>query len=257
MSLPRFVFFRVIAALILREMMTRYGKTPGGYVWALIEPVSYIIILSFVFSAVVREPALGDVFPIFFATGVIPFMCYRNTQGAVASAFGFNRNLFTYPQVTLLHAIIARTILQAVTAAVVGTAIFGALFWMYPVSMNIDYLTVIGAGVIGVYQGLCMGIVNCTMFIIAPVWKRVFTVLTSPLFLISGVLFIPESLPPDIREILLINPIAHSIGLFRAGFYSTYEPDYVNYTYILGGGVLLITLGVALIRRYEGYLSER
>ena len=35
----RFASFRAIGALILREMATSYGRSPGGYIWAILEPV--------------------------------------------------------------------------------------------------------------------------------------------------------------------------------------------------------------------------
>ena len=34
---------RAVAALVLREMSTRYGRTPGGYLWAILEPLGMII----------------------------------------------------------------------------------------------------------------------------------------------------------------------------------------------------------------------
>ena len=40
---------RAIGALILREMSSSYGRSPGAYVWAILEPVAGIALLSLVF----------------------------------------------------------------------------------------------------------------------------------------------------------------------------------------------------------------
>ncbi len=66
-SRPKFQTLRVIFALMVREMATRYGRSWGGYFWALAEPVGTIAILSLAFSQFIRTPALGDSFMLFYA----------------------------------------------------------------------------------------------------------------------------------------------------------------------------------------------
>lgn len=53
---------RSVSALMLREMSTRYGRTPGGYIWAILEPLGMIIILGLAFALLVRVPAMGTSF---------------------------------------------------------------------------------------------------------------------------------------------------------------------------------------------------
>ena len=56
---------RIIVALILREIGTSYGRSPGGYIWALAEPVLGIALLTAIFSIGFRIPPLGNNFSIF------------------------------------------------------------------------------------------------------------------------------------------------------------------------------------------------
>ncbi|MEE4238445.1 MAG: ABC transporter permease, partial [Anderseniella sp.] len=77
---------RVLFALVMREMATRYGRNAGGYIWAVLEPVGTLAILSLVFSAIARKPALGDNFPIFFATGYMAFHFYMDISRAVSAS---------------------------------------------------------------------------------------------------------------------------------------------------------------------------
>lgn len=51
-----FPTFRTVMALVLREMSSRYGRSPGGYIWAVLEPVGTILILSIAFSFMLRSP---------------------------------------------------------------------------------------------------------------------------------------------------------------------------------------------------------
>jgi ABC-type polysaccharide/polyol phosphate export systems, permease component len=59
-----FASFRAIMALILREIATTYGRSPGGYVWAVLEPAAGIALLTLIFSAGFRSPPLGTVFSL-------------------------------------------------------------------------------------------------------------------------------------------------------------------------------------------------
>ena len=61
----RFASLRAIGALILREMSTSNGRSPGGYLWAVLEPAGGIALLSLVFAAAFRNPPIGISFPMF------------------------------------------------------------------------------------------------------------------------------------------------------------------------------------------------
>ena len=99
--------------------------------------------------------------------------------------------------------------------------------------------------------------INCVLFPMFPTWQRIFEVISRPLFLISGVFYTPEMIPPDVRDVLLFNPLVHVIGLMRTGFYPTYHADYISFPYLIGAPLLLITVGILLLRRYQGYLLEQ
>ncbi|WP_260008654.1 hypothetical protein [Leisingera sp. M527] len=58
-------------------MSTRYGRTPGGYLWAILEPMAAILFLAIGFSLVIRSPSLGS-FLLFYATGFLPFNLYQS-----------------------------------------------------------------------------------------------------------------------------------------------------------------------------------
>ncbi|RVO93582.1 ABC transporter permease, partial [Sinorhizobium meliloti] len=70
-------YIRVVAAMIAREMSTRFGRKPGGYIWALLEPAGYIAMMTVIFGALARAPALGTSFVLFFATGYLGYQLYQ------------------------------------------------------------------------------------------------------------------------------------------------------------------------------------
>ena len=114
-SAPRFGSLRTILALILREMSTSYGRSPGGYLWAILEPALAIGVMVAIFSTGFRSPRLGTNFPIFYASGFLVYFCFSNPSIRVSQAVNFSKQLLAYPRVTFIDTIIARFLLSALT----------------------------------------------------------------------------------------------------------------------------------------------
>lgn len=249
--------FRVISALVLREMTTRYGRSAGGYIWAILDPLAFIVIFSIIFSQITKDPAVGRSFPLFFATGVIAFSIYRDISDACGGAFTFNKPLFTYPHITIVDAVLARAALQFLTQFLVAVIVFTGIFIIEDARPNIDLGPVMAAILIAAFIGLSVGMMNCLLFVFVPTWQRLWAVISRPLFLISGVFFMPEMLPPAIRELVLLNPLVHVVGLMRRGFYPTYEADYINWWLMLGAPALILVAALVSLRRFQGRLLEQ
>ena len=110
---------RIVSAFIIREIATRYGRSPGGYIWALLEPLAFIAMMSMLMSAFGRLPSMGDSFPLFYATGFLAFNMYKSMEAYLASSISANKPLMSYPNVAPIDSVIARFILQGATSIVV------------------------------------------------------------------------------------------------------------------------------------------
>ncbi|CCM72330.1 putative membrane protein (plasmid) [Sinorhizobium meliloti Rm41] len=100
-----------------------------------------------------------------------------------------------------------------------------------------------------------MAIVNCVLFLKYPLYKQVFGIVNRPLFLISGVFFLPDSVPAPYRDHVLINPLVHIIMAFRKGFYPEYRAVGRDMDYLYGiafltlfAGMLVFTLSRKTLR---------
>ncbi len=247
----RFATFRAVAALILREMATRYGKSPGGYAWAILEPLGGIILLGAGFSLVLRSPPLGNSFILFYATGFLPFTLYMNVANNVARSLNFSRPLLQYPAVTWLDAALARFLLNSLTGLLVSFILLAGLMAVNDTRVLIDLPPILTAMFMAMLIGGGIGVLNCALFGLFPVWDQIWSIVTRPLFLASGVIFLYDDLPPLAQSILWYNPLMHVTGLLREGFYPTYRPDYINLTFMAGCGLITLFLGVVLMGRYH------
>ena len=254
---PRGQRLRVIAALMIREMSSTYGKSAGGYAWAIAQPLGGIVLLAVAFSLALRSPPLGTSFMLFYATGIVPFTLYNAVAGGVAGAVSSNRGLLTYPVVSVLDAVIAELLLNLLTLGMVAVILFLGIIWFWELHVNFDPAAAVRGVALAAALGLGVGSLNCVLFGFYPTWKNVWRVLTRPLFILSGVFFLFESAPREFQAVLWFNPLAHVIAVMRAGFYGSYEPAFVSYPYVLGIAGTLFVVGGYLLRRHASALIDR
>lgn len=253
----RFRFFRSVSALTLREMESSYGRSPGGYLWAIAEPVAAIALMSFLFSMIFRAPSLGSNFALFFATGFMPFSLYMTVSQVTSTAIRYSRPLLEYPAVTFLDALVARVALNTLTSLLVSALVFWGIVVIYRLNPILDWGPIFLSIAMAVSLAFGVGTINCYLISQFQIWERVWAVLNRPLFLVSAVLFIPEDIPRQYRDILMLNPLAHVVSEMRKGFYATYDGVHVRPLYVFSVAGVLATLGLFLLIRHHKQIMER
>lgn len=255
---PAFVrVFRSVSALLLREMVTRYGRSPGGYLWALLEPIGGIILLSIGFSLVIHHPPLGNSFLLFYATGFLPFTLYQTVSVTVARSIEFSRSLMSYPVVSWIDAVIARLILNALTGLLITFITTVGIIAITHENVVLRPLALIEALGLAILLGFGIGLVNCFLMGMFPVWAMVWSIITKPLFIASGIILLYEHLSDSVRQILWYNPLIHIISMMRRALYPTYYPEDLAVGYTLFVSLSLIAMGLFLMRYWHRHILSR
>ena len=248
---------RTIVALMLREMSSRYGRSPGGYLWALLEPLGAIIILGVGFSLLSRSPPLGTSFLLFYATGYLPFNSFTRLSNKIAHTIGFSKPLLMYPRVTWMDAVFARFFLNSLTDILVGLILISSILMVSDTRTVLQVAPILTGVGMALALGFSVGLLNLALFGLAPLWTTVWSIATRPLFLASGIFFTYESMPQSVQAILWYNPLIHIVALVRSGFYPSYHPDYVSMIYLGFWAVVPATMGLILLGRYHRDILNR
>ena len=253
----RFATCRSVTALMLREMVTTYGRSPGGYLWAVLEPVAAIALLAFAFSLAFRAPSLGVSFPLFYATGYLPYMLFHDVSSKTATAIRFSRPLLNFGAITWLDVLSARFVLNLFTHLVIGALVAGAMLLLLETRAAPDVSDIVLALAMAGLLAAGAGVLNAYLFLAFPAWERLWLIVTRPLFIISGVFFLFEDVPQEIRDFLWFNPLFHVTGQMRAGFYPTYDAAYVSPVFAICLGLGLMLLGLLLLARHADGLIHK
>ena len=209
------------------------------------------MVMTFAFSLLLRSPPLGNSFILFYATGFVPFGLYQTLSNVIGRALRFSGKLLSYPVVTWVDAIAARFLLNSLTQILVAYIILGVILAFQADPVALDFRPIIEAMALSMLLGLAVGTLNCALMGLIEVWDQIWSIVSRPLFLASGVIFLYEDLPEVVQNILWFNPLMHILGLIRTGFYPNYDADYVSITYVVGLSLVLLFMGVVLLGRYH------
>lgn len=242
--------FRVLLALLLRELITSYPRMPGKHIWSFFQPLAMIAIIAVAFSFVLKTPPLGTSFILFYATGILPLRNFQEVSRSISMGIHDNRALLAYPRVAPIDVLIARFILFSITQIVVFFVIVTTILLTQNHHALVDPLPLLQAYGLVWILSFGWGIFNAIAFLRIPIWKTLWTIITQPLILISGVLFLIETLARPASTVLILNPLAHIIALTRKSFYPSYDPDFVSPIYVIAFSLIPLFFGLVLLRRY-------
>jgi capsular polysaccharide transport system permease protein len=249
--------FRVVASLIIREMNTRYGNKIGGYIWAIVDPLAYIVFLSFIRRSLSATPPLGGSVALFISTGYLGFLFYVNLSSYVSSAVKSNKALMNYPRVAPFDAIVSRVVLQFSTTAVVTALTLFTLAEGLGGLPSVDWPTIIEAAVSTSMIAIGIGLINAGLFVRWPWYEEVFGIVNRPLFILSGVFMLPDELPHPYSDYFLMNPLVHCVIWFRTGFYPEYRAYGLDKGYVVETAVMLVFVGMMIFTASKKIIKNK
>ena len=234
-------------ALIIKDFMTAYGKTPMAVLWAILEPVIGIVLLTSVFSQISHVPPIGSSYPLFYATGYLPFLLFTSIQGRMMSSVRQSKYVLAHSSVSVFDVLASRLIMQSLVMGMVMMIVYVGLWVIYPLPERPDAPLFMLAFLIGVLSASGFGVMNCGIITIFPQWEKVWAVASRPLFLISGVFYPFYAMPPALQNYLWWNPILHIVGMNREAVYQGYQGHYISLTYVLLVALITWVIGFSLI----------
>lgn len=248
---------RIVFAIVLRQMKIRSGEDRFGYLKEILEPVVIISMLSLMLT--IRRgaaPPVGDSYPLFIATGYLPFKAYSYLSSDVRRSAGRDSGILGLPAVHALDALFATVALKALTVLLIMIIVM--------LGMNLIGYRVIPGDPLDVLQaffwvslfGVGFGLVSSVMLEIVPMYKWVHKILTFKLLFVSGVFFLPELMPPEIRYYLAFNPLLHAIAWFRSAFIDGFDSWVLDRGYLVWWSISLFAAGLLVTRVFRTRLSD-
>jgi len=229
-------------------MHSRFGRSRFGYLWALIEPISHVAVMSVVYWAINRQAPVGDNVILFFVTGVLPYFLFQKTALHLGGALRGNQLLMRLPLVSGMDIVVARALLEGATWLVVLTIILSAMILGGRAPLPNEPLVCAAAAVMTFGLGFGVGLINAVLMTIWKSWVMIYPTITRPLYHFSAIFFFIDRIPADLRDWLSWNPMMHAVQWFRAGYMTDFASAALDRGYLLKWVVATVLLGLCLER---------
>ena len=233
----------LIVSFTLRDIKARYKQTALGVTWALLQPLSMMVVFTLVFSLFAKVPSDGIPYPVFAYSALIFWIYFSNAISSGTAAMVANAPLIRkiyFPRETLLIAIVLGGLLDLGVASL----LFVGLLVYYKVTLSLAALWVIP--LLLLQTTLIFGVISLTAA--ANVYYRDMghaLPLIVQLWMFATPVAYPISvIPVWLHPFYMLNPMAPIIDGYRRALILGAAPHVVA---LAGSAVITIIItGVAL-----------
>jgi ABC-type polysaccharide/polyol phosphate export permease len=240
---------RVIHALLMREVITRFGRENIGVLWLIGEPMLFTLGITALWKGVGLHH--GSALPIsaFALTGYSSVLIWRNSVNRCNNGIQQNLNLLYHRNVRVFDVFVTRILLE-VAGATCSFLFLGAFFvaieWIAP---PVDPLQVLWGWLMLIWFGFALAMLIGAASAYSEVVERLWHPAAYLLFPLSGAAFMVDWLPPGLaREFVLFLPMVHGVEMVRDGFFGHLVRTHYDVVYVSVVNLVLSLFALVLLR---------
>jgi homopolymeric O-antigen transport system permease protein len=272
----------LIRTLVIRDLKVRYKSSFLGYLWSFIKPLALMIVLSIVFSFVLKMQADGP-FPLFMIIGLMPWIFAATSlmEGTVSIVGNADlvRKIYFPREIYPITAVLANLVHFVFTMPLLlGLLVFYSITQGIPITWPILIVPAIVFVQILFLIGVCMPLAALNTYyrdtshiveVIINIWFYL-TPIVYPLAYIQKNVFLDLGIADIFKRALLwlyqANPMAGFIMAYRYAFMHGVQPNnpelggypflwpYVISTLVIT--VLSLVIGFKIFQRYDDRIAD-
>jgi ABC-type polysaccharide/polyol phosphate export permease len=248
---------RVIWALLMREVITRFGRENVGVLWIVGEPMLFTLGVAALWSAAGLNH--GSALPIvaFAITGYSSVLLWRNTVGRCNSGIQQNFNLLYHRNVRVLDVFLTRILLEmsgATASFAVLATFFTAIEWIKP---PVDLLQVVAGWMMLAWFGAALAILVGAATAYSELVERIWHPTAYLLFPLSGAAFMVDWLPTTAQKTVLLLPMVHGVEMVREGYFGNVVHTHYDAAYMALVNLVLTLLALLVLRDAASRVESR
>ncbi len=246
---------RVIQALFLREIITRYGRNNIGFLWLFLEPLLITLGILTLWKIAKADSMYGLPIISFMMTGYPLAIMWRNSANRCLNAISANTGLLFHRNVRILDIFTARVFLEISGSTIAFILMFLCLLILGWVKMPSNILLMVLAWFLMAWFSLSLGFVIGVLSEKYSIFSNIWRPVSFLLFPVSGAFFLIDALPQKAQHILLYIPMIHGTEMFRQGYFGSAIRTYESIVYLVLINIILLFFGLAFIRQYSQKLE--
>jgi ABC-type polysaccharide/polyol phosphate export permease len=210
---------RVLYALLMREVITRFGRKNLGVLWLVGEPMLFTLGVATLWTLSGLHANSPIPIVAFAVTGYSSVLMWRNAANHCSSAVEQNKQLLFHRNVQVIDVFLTRIAIEVAGATcsfIVLSSLFMFIGWMPP---PVDSLEVILGWVMLAWFGASLALTIGAGTAFSQLVERLWHPAAYLLFPLSGAAFMVEWMPQDAQKFILLLPMVHGTEMLREGWF--------------------------------------
>jgi homopolymeric O-antigen transport system permease protein len=238
----------LIWALALKELRVRYKRSVLGFVWALLNPLLMMIVLTLVFGTIMRFSI--DHYAVFLLSMLLPWTFFTQALTYSVESVVGNADLLKKVRIAKLvfpvSAVVSNIInflLSLIPLALLIVVLRFPLHWTWiylPIPMVGLFLFTLGSAFFFASVNVFFRDISHIVQIILSAW-----------FYVSPIIYSLDFIPAKHRWLFKFNPMLYVLNGFRLSIYYGQLPSWQSVGMSLACGVAALVVGFGLFRRLQ------
>ena len=240
---------RVLHALMMREIITRFGRENLGVLWLVAEPMLFTLGVTTLWTAAGLHH--GSPIPIvaFAVTGYSSVLMWRNSTSRANTAVAQNKPLLYHRNVQVIDVMLTRIVLEvggATASFLVLSLFFTYIGWM-PAPENL--LEVVFGWFMLAWFGTSLALLIGAATTFSEIVDRLWHPASYLLFPLSGAAFMVEWVPTNMQNVVLLLPMVHGTEILREGYFGAAVRTHYDIGYMAACCLVMSLSGLYLVRQ--------
>lgn len=236
---------RVIWALILREMITRYGREGIGVLWFIAEPAMFVVGVMIIFSQLHSESS-GLSVAEYLAVSYPTILLWRNGTNRVQKSLEINRALLHHKPIRPIDIIYSRIILEFITATAAFIFLFVIFIALGICQMPADLFAMVMGYFLILWFSFAFVMIMAALSELSEAIDRTSHIILYLMLPFSGVFVAAYMVPQPFRDYLLLFPLVSAVEYFHHGYYGSRMLTYYHLDYTIIVITVMTFVGFAL-----------
>lgn len=232
------------------QLQERYASTLLGSAWAVMQPVSVMLVFWFVFSYGLRlNPGQGQVpFVLFFIGGMVAWLAF--SDAVVGAAAAITRNAFLVKKVAFpLEVLPAVPVVAAMAVHAVVLPCAAVVCWLSGAWPGWSLLLLPGYALAAALLAAGLGYLIAAMNVFYRDVGEVIGLALQLWFWLTPIVWSLDLFPPDLAQLLALNPMAFIVAGYRQAILGTPAPGLLSLLAFVVATLLAWLVGGAVFRR--------
>jgi len=241
--------------LTLREIRVRYAQAALGIAWAVLQPLSLMVVFTVFFSLFLRVPSDGVPYPLFAYVALLPWGFFATALSSAIPSLTNNASLVTkvyFPREVLpLASILAATVDFAVAAV-----FFLGLLGYYRVGPTLNLLFVPAIFALQFTLTLGVALLFSALNVRYRDVRHALPLVIQLWMFVTPIIYPMSVVPERYRLLYLANPMAGIVDSYRKVVLHGVTPDWLALAIGVCVSAILVVFSWRYFRRVEQTFAD-